>query len=290
MKNLESKLNTIIIGDALEVMHSLPDNSIDVTVTSPPYNKNVKSGSNGWLVANNGYSDYKDYMPEPEYQEWQINVLNEIYRITKPGGSLFYNHKIRWVKGKLLHPFTWVTQTYWTLRQEIIWDRGLAANMRGWRFWQVDERIYWMYKPIGSHLIGQELESKHAKMSSIWRLKPVQRNKEHPAPFTLELPIRAIYSMPGHDKKIVFDPFCGVGTTLVAAKMLEHHFIGIDISSRYAEYATDRLNNWKDEQDVADEEKNKHFISDPFVERKKRGTVSWPYGPKNDDEDNIENE
>lgn len=69
-------------------------------------------------------------------------MLNELYRITKPGGSFFYNHKIRWEKGLLLHPMDWLRKTNWIIRQEIIWDRMIAANIRGWRFWQVDERIY----------------------------------------------------------------------------------------------------------------------------------------------------
>ncbi len=88
-----------------------------------------------------------DRKDEAEYQSEQIAVLNELYRVTKAGGSLFYNHKIRWVRGRLIHPYEWVSKSRWILRQEIIWHRKIAANLRGWRFWQVDERIYWLYKP-----------------------------------------------------------------------------------------------------------------------------------------------
>ena len=109
-------------------------------------------------------------MPEQDYQTWQINVLNELHRVTKFGGSVFYNHKLRWVDGEMFHPYEWLSKTNWRIKQEIIWDRTLAANVRGWRFWQIDERIYWLYKPKGNHLVGQELESRHAKMSSIWRI------------------------------------------------------------------------------------------------------------------------
>ncbi|MGQ9644798.1 MAG: DNA-methyltransferase, partial [Ignavibacterium sp.] len=80
-------------------------------------------------------------MPEDLYQKNQIEVLNEPFRVTKSGGSFFYDHKIRWERGKLFHPMDWLRKTKWTIRQEIIWDRMIAANIRGWRFWQVEERI-----------------------------------------------------------------------------------------------------------------------------------------------------
>lgn len=159
-------LNDVRVAEAMELLCDLPDNSIDITVTSPPYNK--RRNTYGWLVQTNRYSHYDDAIPELEYQRQQVEVINEIYRVTKPGGSLFYNHKIRWLDGQLIHPIYWLSHTKWTLRQEIVWDRALAANVRGWRFWQIDERIYWLYKPEGENHVGQELASRHAKMSSIW--------------------------------------------------------------------------------------------------------------------------
>lgn len=279
---LEDILDTILVGQALEELRQFPDNCIDITVTSPPYNK--RRNTYGWLVQNNGYSHFGDSMPEREYQDWQIEILNEIHRVTRPGGSLFYNHKLRWVNGRLLHPYAWIARSLWDMRQEIIWDRTLAGNVRGWRFWQVEEHIYWLYKPIGDHLVGEELESRHAKMGSIWQLKPVPRNENHPAPFPLELPVRAIYSMPGQEKKVVLDPFCGMGTTLVAAKLLNHHFIGIDISPDYVALATERLQDYESERNVAQKEMDLHVVRDPFEDRKGRGTVTWPYGPNNEDD------
>jgi modification methylase len=269
-------LDEVIVGDVLKELQKLPDSFVDVTVTSPPYNKRKKIS--GWLISNKAYSDFDDYMPEEKYQEWQVNVLNELLRVTKPGGSLFYNHKIRWEQGNLIHPYTWVSESNWVLRQEIIWDRILAGNIRGWRFWQVDERIYWLYKPIGKHLVGAELESRHAKVSSIWQFKPVERTDSHPSPFPIELPIRAIYSMPGESKKVILDPFCGTGTTLVAAKILDHNFIGIDISPTYVEYTKERLENWESEKWQAEVEKKKHVVKVSFEERKRRGKVNWPFG------------
>jgi site-specific DNA-methyltransferase (adenine-specific) len=277
MQPLKNILDSVRAGEALEELKDFPTNSIDITVTSPPYNKWLNRY--GWLVRTNRYSNFEDRMPEKDYQEWQVEILNELHRITKPGGSLFYNHKIRWSKGKLIHPYSWITQSQWDIRQEIIWDRTLAANVRGWRFWQIDERIYWLYKPIGNHLVGEELESRHAKMGSIWRFKPVPRNDNHPASFPLEIPLRIIYSMPGNQKKVVLDPFCGAGTTLVAARLLGHNYIGIDISPDYVDLARERLENYETEIEQAKEEIAIHVVKDPFKARKERGTVSWPFAP-----------
>ena len=272
-------LNEVITGDVLTELQKLPDSSIDITVTSPPYNKGTKK--KGWLVSSETYTNFDDYMPEEDYQVWQVKVLNELFRVTRPGGSLFYNHKIRWDKGKLIHPYTWIPESNWYLRQEIIWDRMLAGNLRGWRFFQVDERIYWLYKPIEDHIVGKELESRHAKISSIWKLKPAKRMDSHPAPFPIELPVRAIYSMPGDSPKTILDPFCGTGTTLVAAKILGHRFVGIDISPTYVAYTKKRLEKCEREKSQVEEEQKKHVVKNSFKERKKRGKTTWPFAPNN---------
>ncbi len=279
-------INKVRVSDAMEALKSLPDNSIDLTVTSPPYNKRKRN--TGWLVSNEQYSDFDDHLPETKYQQWQVDILAELYRVTKPGGSVFYNHKLRWEGGNLIHPLSWLCTSSWTIKQEIIWDRAIAANMRGWRFWQVDERIYWLYKPENGYLIGKELESRHAKFSSIWRIKPVPRLKEHPAPFPLEIPVRIIYSLLKEPKSIVFDPFCGTATTLVAAKLLGHHYYGVDISQSYVSLAEERITKAEEERPLVEEECAKHIIDDPFIARKQRGTVSWPFGPRQNNKKNSE--
>lgn len=75
------------------------------------------------------YDSFADKLPEAGYQQ-QVDVLNEIHRITKPGGSFFYNHKIRWERGEMMHPMDWLRKTDWTIRQEIVWDRTIAGNIR----------------------------------------------------------------------------------------------------------------------------------------------------------------
>jgi len=267
----------IVLGDSLKVLRRLPAESVDLTVTSPPYNKRKKN--TGWLVSNDSYSHFDDHLPEETYQREQICVLDELFRVTKPGGSAFYNHKIRWEEGTLIHPLSWLTQTKWAVKQEIVWDRGLAANMRGWRFWQVDERIYWLYKPVDDYLIGEELQSKHAKLTSIWRIKPVPRRDDHPAPFPIELASRVIFSVLDSTKGVVLDPYCGTGTTLTAAKILGHSYIGIDISPDYIKLARQRIQDSQTESQLVEAECAIHNVGRSYKERRK-GDVSWPFGPR----------
>jgi len=271
--------NKIIHGNTLDVLNNLPSDIFDCGVTSPPYNKQEKN--NGWLVKNVVYDKFKDVMSEDEYQENQINVLNELYRTTKDGGHFFYNHKIRWDKGKLSHPMEWISKTKWNIRQEIIWDRAIAANIRGWRFWQVEERIYWLCKPVGSNLIGEELKSHHALMTSIWRFSPEQKS-EHPAPFPMALPTRCIYSVLNDKKEcLVIDPYAGSGTTLVSSKMLGHNFFGIDISEDYISLAKQRIKNitMKDKKNF-DDEIVKHKVTKTFKDRKEEGLYAKRLSPE----------
>lgn len=255
----------IIQGDVMGVLKKIDNNFVDLSITSPPYNKGEKN--KGWLVKNVKYSTASDDIPEGIYQEQQIRVLDEIFRITKPGGSFFYNHKTRWIRGKMLHPVEWLQKTKWTIRQEILWDRMIAANIRGWRFWQVDERIYWLYKAVDDNKIGKELKSRHALLTSIWRFPPERRNG-HPAPFPLLLPVRIIYSILDGRKGVVLDPYAGSGTTCLAAKLLGAHYIGIDISGEYVKNAESRIKNHLTDKNIVDEEIAKHTVERTFADRK----------------------
>lgn len=265
-------MNKIFKGDILDTLKTLPDNSVDMGVTSPPYNK--KKNRKGVLVKDIKYSDIEDYLDEDVYQSQQIEILNELYRVIKPGGSFFYNHKIRWETGVMIHPMEWMTKTNWVLKQEIVWDRSIAANIRGWRFWQVEERIYWLYKPLNKKDNGEELKSKHALLTSVWRLRP-EMNKEtvndHPAPFPIEIPTRCIFSILDDKKEcVVIDPYMGSGTTAVASKLLGHKYIGIEISEEYIEQAINRIENIS-EKEINDfnQEISLHHVTKTYSDRKK---------------------
>ncbi|MDR0977995.1 MAG: site-specific DNA-methyltransferase [Endomicrobium sp.] len=265
-------MSRIILGDVLQELKKIPDNSVDIGVTSPPYNKGEKQ--KGWLVKNVEYDVASDKKDEHKYQQEQIEVLNELFRIMKPCGSLFYNHKLRWDRGQMLHPLEWLIKTNWAIKQELVWDRSIAANIRGWKFWQVEERIYWLYKAVNGNLIGEELKSKHALLTSVWRFAP-ERKIKHPAPFPLQLPLRCIYSVLDDRKNcVVIDPYAGSGTTLVAAKMLGHSYIGIDISRNYVDMASKRLKNYKSELKAFDLEVSKHVVKKTVKDRKNNGVYN----------------
>ncbi|MFH0775668.1 MAG: site-specific DNA-methyltransferase [bacterium] len=267
-------LNQIILGDALETLKKIDDDFVDVGVTSPPYNKGEKD--KGWLVDSVKYHNVSDIKNEQIYQENQIAVLNELYRITKPGGSFFYNHKIRWHRGIMIHPYTWVSQSKWLVRQEIIWHRKIAANIRGWRFWQLEERIYWLCKPIGDNAIGKELKSRHALLGSVWEIRPEQ-NSDHPAPFPIALPTRCIYSILDDRKGVVIDPYAGSGTTLVAAKLLGSDYLGIELSPCYIKIAEKRLKEPELEKPNILMETSRHIVRKTFKERKENNECVGRY-------------
>lgn len=93
--------NVIYNEDCLVTLAKMEDNSIDLVVTSPPYNKNfyAPSGSGGdkvWSAMRGRqipYDVYNDSMPPQEYESWQKKIISECLRVLKPSGSLFYNHK-----------------------------------------------------------------------------------------------------------------------------------------------------------------------------------------------------
>lgn len=260
-------LNELLTGDTLQTLKKIDSDYFDLGITSPPYNK---LGTFGKIIKKVDYDHYNDNLPEEIYQQQQIEVLNEIYRTIKPGGSFFYNHKCRWNDGNLIHPISWLSKTDWTIRQEIVWNRKITGNLRGYRFWQMDERIYWLYKP-NNNKIGKELLSKHASMTGIWDIMPENKNP-HPAPFPLEIPTRIIYSLFDDDKdKIVLDPYSGSGTVALAAKLFGCNYCGIDISPNYTKMAEDRLKNSNDYIDIFNKEIEKHVIKGiTYQERKKK--------------------
>lgn len=213
-------------GDASN-LYFIQDNTVDLTVTSPPYNIGAKNGKGRVLWGGITYDTSKDAMPEEEYQEWQVEVLDELFRVTRPGGSLFYNHKIRNRKGQGIHPMNWIARSKWTFRQQITWDRGSTHNKEMSYFWPHDELIFWLTKGTDDVYLSPE----GARMSTIWRFG-FETNTDHPAPFPRTLPLRCILaaSKPGD---VILDPFAGSFTTCAAAKELGRRSIGVDISKTY---------------------------------------------------------
>jgi modification methylase len=228
----------LIVGDATN-LHQLADESIDLVITSPPYNLGDESwpmGGYGRVPRTNGIG-YRDDLAQEPYEEWQLCVLQELFRVARPGASLFYNHKTRTQDGVLQHPMTWLCRVQgWTLRQEIVWDREVTHNHSKTLFWPVDERIYWFTKgkpAISENGIG---------MPSVWRFHGPEPYTWHPAPFPEELPRRCLQAV-GRPGITVLDPFAGSCTTLHVALDMGYEAIGVDIEKGYLDQARD-LYGW----------------------------------------------
>jgi site-specific DNA-methyltransferase (adenine-specific) len=234
----------IFLGDCRDVLPTL--SGINCTMTSPPYNtlgnRVPKEGTNlmkgnGWLAKVNEHG-YEDTMDEYEYQSEQAEIANMIRAATIPGGSFFYNHKVRYRDSEVLHPLTIVSDFYgWTIRQEIIWDRTIAMAFNARMFAPSDERIYWLWRNDAPHKWNQEA----SKWMSIWRVSPLTSDGlDHPCPFPNVIAERCILATtdPGD---LICDPFMGSGTTLRAAKDLGRRAVGIETEERFAEMAVDRL-------------------------------------------------
>ena len=91
----------LFLGDCMELFSKVEDNSVDLIITSPPYNL-----GNNHHTGTVSHKAYDDNMNEKEYQEWQTRVLDECYRVLTNEGSLFYNHKNRIKKGRQTKPKT----------------------------------------------------------------------------------------------------------------------------------------------------------------------------------------
>jgi site-specific DNA-methyltransferase (adenine-specific) len=227
-----------ICGDSIEVMKQIPDESIDLVVTSPPYNlKNstgngMKDGRGGkWANAAlvDGYDNYDDNLPYDKYVEWQRSCLQEMLRILKNDGAIFYNHKWR-VQNSLIQDRHEIVDGF-PVRQIIIWKRKGGINFNPGYFLPTYEVIYMIAKP------DFKLVPKANAVGDVWEF--AQAQNKHPAPFPLDMIIRIISST---SAKLILDPFMGSGTTALAAKKLDRHFIGIDISENYCRMADKRAN------------------------------------------------
>lgn len=218
---------TIYCGDCLEIMPLMEPESVDLVVTSPQYNL-----GNNHHTDNYRHKPYDDEIPEKEYQDLQIHILEEIYKILKSEGSFFYNHKNRFKNGIMLTPYQWILKTKFIMKQEIVWNNGSPCFDKI-RFAPFTERIYWMAKQPSTVLFNCCL------FIDDWHISPVGTSEDHKRQYPEEIPRRIIISNPKAD--LILDPFLGSGTTCVAAKNLNRKSIGIEINPKYCEIAVKRL-------------------------------------------------
>lgn len=236
--SIDNFLDRNIVGDCIDVMNTMPEGSVDLVVTSPPYNlKNstgngMKDGRGGkWSNAAlmKGYSDYGDNMPHAEYVLWQRKCLAAMMRVLKEDGAVFYNHKWR-VQGGLLQDRHDIVEGF-PVRQIIIWRRKGGINFNRGYFLPTYEVVYLIAKP------KFRLAPRASALGDVWEI-PQELKNPHPAPYPVAFPEKCINAT---SAEVILDPFMGSGTTAIAALNLGRQYIGVDISTSYCEMADKRI-------------------------------------------------
>lgn len=245
----------------MEVLKTIPDESVDMIFTSPPYNLDLSKSKGDFKLK---YDNYEDNLEWEDYCEWQTDILNECFRIIKNEGYLFYNHKDKFKNETYKNPINIINKSKWNIRQNIIWYRKNCFNFTTGGFGDMYENIYFLYKNK-----IPKINTRHSILGDVWEIN-IEKNNSHPAPFPLELPLRAIYSIFDNEEgKVVMDIFNGSGTTGVASLLLGHYYIGIDISKKYLDMSIKRLDNYMNESMRGQREIDKHIVERCYGSSKK---------------------
>ncbi len=261
------ELDIIHCGDS-RTMRQVDDGSVQLIVTSPPYNVGKE------------YAAHRDGMEFREYLEFLNTVWKECLRVLCRGGRIAINVANTWRKPYLpLNAFIarQMIDLGFQMRGEIIWDKGASAGIStAWGSFarasnptlrDVHEYIlvfskesFRLEETHGSESGIENLEFVEWTKSvwrrprdevrdaanSIWKFETESKRRngsngvDHPTPFPLDLPLRLIllYTNVGDT---VLDPFMGSGTTALAAKLAQRHYVGYELSSEYCAYAQERL-------------------------------------------------
>ena len=221
----------LINDDCLKVLPTLEEGSVDLIITSPPYNLGNKHHT-----GNKYHKTYDDNLPEDVYQAQQLQFLNECFKVLKETGSLIYNHKNRIRKGRQLSPYEWIFKSNFVVKQEIVWVNR-SQNFDKMRFYPFTERLYWLTKKPETKLFNA---INHYDVFDWKEWKPVGTKGNHTRAFPEKMVEDMLKCFP--NAKVVLDPYMGSGTTGVAAKNLNREFIGIELDKNYFDIAEKRIN------------------------------------------------
>jgi len=244
----------VIINHTSEEMKEMPDCSVHLMVTSPPYNVG---------------KDYDEDLSLEEYLAFLKRVWRETYRVLVPGGRACINVANVGRKPYIpLHAFIIrdMIELGFLMRGEIIWDKAASASTStAWGSWQsasnptlrdVHEYILVFSKEnyrrekTNGHIDTIATKEFLQSTKSVWYTQSVwtfaaesAKRVGHPAPFPVELPYRLIqlYTYSG---EIILDPFMGSGQTAIAALEAERHFVGYETTEKYVRLAKRRIKQW----------------------------------------------
>jgi DNA modification methylase len=245
MTAAEFGFDRIVCGDARSTLDRLPDESVHLAITSPPYNLGI---------AYRGYGD--DRAPE-EYRRWLKGVWASLKRVLVPGGRFVLNVAPTSIKDfrPLHHELSDdLRELGYIMRTEIIWYKQTMGRRTAWGSWQSPSNPHivpsWEYVLVFSkgqwRLPGDrgavDITAKEFERFSdgFWKIPPERRRHGHPAPFPEELIERLVkfYSYRGN---VVVDMFGGTGTVAAVARRLGRHYLHIDTSLEYCRQAAERV-------------------------------------------------
>ena len=224
--------------DCMNILPTLKDESVDLIITSPPYNMGHRDNDHDEIVVT--YNSHEDNLNQEEYEDWQVNVLNECYRVLKPNGLIYYNHKERHSKGEYFHPLNIIQRTKFHPLQTIIWNKRSGVMFNTGRFSNCHEIIIVCYK--GDKYLHISVEAE--KYFDVWDINR-DINPCLIASFPLELPQRIIHAYSEHEDLVVLDPFMGSGTTGEASLSEGRDFIGIELDKETYDYAVKRTKSYQ---------------------------------------------
>ncbi len=221
----------------------LPDQSVALAFTSPPYNVG---------------KDYDEDISMPAYLDLIRRTGKEVYRVLKPGGRYVINIANLGRKPYIpLHAYFYEVHSGlgFLPMGEIIWQKGKGANGNcAWGSWKSaraprlrDIHEYLLVFAKGGYSrsdkgISDITDEEFMEGTlSVWNIPPESARKiGHPAPFPVALAARVI-RLYSYIEDVVLDPFAGSGTTCVAAAQLERHYVGFDVSPDYCKLAEERI-------------------------------------------------
>jgi len=240
-------LNKIYVESCLDTMKRMADDSVDLVITSPPYNMNLRI-SNGKYCSrqivkeiSTKYEDFADNLPIEEFYEFHKQVISELLRVSN---LVFYNIQI--VTGSKRAFFQLIGDFSHNLKEIIIWDKGhgqpamkeQVLNRRS-ELLLVFEKDY----PISRQFRTATFE--RGTLNDIWLIKRERKRTgvKHGATFPEQL-VELIIENFSKKGDVVYDPFLGTGTTVCVANRLGRAFMGSEISQEYADIALERLQDF----------------------------------------------
>lgn len=254
-------VNRIICGDSRDVLSRIPDQSVDLIITSPPYNF-------GHSYAQDPHDDTHEWN---EYFATLLAVWKECDRILKPGGRIAVNIQPLFSDYVPTHHI--ISRQLASLgllwKAEFMWEKNnYNAKFTAWGSWKSPSMPYIKYTWEFIEVFDKITHKKTGKREDIditaeefkewvmgrWSFPPETRMKDynHPAMFPEELP-RRLMKLFSYRGDIVLDPFNGAGTTSLVAYKNGRRFIGIDNSSQYCRTAFNRLGLVSSDPDVCED-------------------------------------